>query len=91
MSLLWGSGAWADYCVWQEEDQETLRRINALINDALRHPFTGIGKPEPLRNELKGWWSRRITGSHRLVYRVAGSGEEQRLEIVSCRFHYGRR
>ena len=91
MRLLWGSEAWADYCVWQDEDRETVRRINALINDALRHPFTGIGKPEPLRNELRGWWSRRITGSHRLVYRVVGSGEEQRLEIVSCRFHYGRR
>jgi toxin YoeB len=91
MRLLWGSEAWVDYCVWQDEDRETVRRINALINDTLRHPFTGIGKPEPLRNELRGWWSRRITGSHRLVYRVVGSGEEQRLEIVSCRFHYSRR
>jgi toxin YoeB len=90
MKLLWGEEAWTDYCHWQENDQATLRRVNALISDALRHPFTGIGKPEPLRNELRGWWSRRITGAHRLVYRVAGSGDDQRLEIISCRFHYQR-
>jgi len=88
MKFLWAGDAWTDYRYWQENDQATLRRINALISDTLRHPFTGIGKPEPLRNELRGWWSRRITGAHRLVYRVVGSGDDQRLEIVSCRFHY---
>ena len=91
MNLLWHDRAWEDYCFWQENDGETLQRINSLINDARRHPFTGIGKPEPLRGQLSGWWSRRITSAHRLVYRVVGVGDGQRLEIVSCRFHYGRR
>jgi toxin YoeB len=67
-----------------------LARINELIKDGLRNPFGGIGKPEPLRGNLKGWWSRRITQEHRLVYRVRGTGDEQALEIASCRFHYDR-
>jgi toxin YoeB len=90
MKLLWADQAWEDYCFWQENDREMLRRLNALINDARRHAFTGLGKPEPLRGELRGWWSRRITGEHRLVYRVTGTGEDQRIEIVACRYHYGR-
>jgi toxin YoeB len=90
MNLLWADQAWEDYCFWQENDSEFLKRINMLINDARRHPFTGIGKPEPLRGELRGWWSRRITGGHRLVYRVVGSGDEHRIEIAACRYHYGR-
>lgn len=65
-----------------------VRRINDMVRDALRHPFAGIGKPEPLRNEMTGWWSRRITREHRLIYRVTGKNEAQALEIASCRFHY---
>lgn len=65
-----------------------LSRINLLIAECLRHPFEGTGKPEPLRQNLKGWWSRRIDREHRLVYRVAGTGDAQALEIAQCRFHY---
>ncbi len=66
-----------------------LLRLNALIEDARRSPFKGLGKPEPLKGDLSGWWSRRITGEHRLVYRVAGEpGEDQRIDIVLCRYHY---
>jgi len=82
---------WADYQFWSEQDRKLLLRINALIEDIRRHPFTGIGKPEPLANELKGWWSRRITDDHRLIYRVTGTGEEQAIEVARCRYHYGPR
>ena len=80
--------AWRDYVAWQAEDEKTAVRLNALIDECLRDPFHGTGKPEPLRRNLTGWWSRRITGEHRLVYRVRGSGEAQALEVLSCRFHY---
>jgi toxin YoeB len=71
-------------------DQIMLERVNRLIEDARRTPFTGLGKPEPLRRNLAGWWSRRINGEHRLIYRVAGPpGPDQRIEIASCRYHYG--
>jgi toxin YoeB len=63
-------------------------RINALIAECLRHPFTGTGRPEPLKQNLAGWWSRRINREHRLVYRVTGKGDAQALEILSCRVHY---
>ena len=79
---------WADYLYWQENDRPILARINELIRDVIRTPLKGIGKPEPLLGDMKGWWSRRITQEHRLVYRVRGTGEEQSLEIASCRFHY---
>jgi toxin YoeB len=88
MKLLWTDEAWEDYVHWQETDRDVLRRINELLKDARRSPFKGIGKPEPLKGDLAGWWSRRITGDHRLVYRVAGKGEAQQLEIASCRYHY---
>jgi toxin YoeB len=65
-----------------------LAKINELIRDVRRSPFKGLGKPEPLKGELAGWWSRRITREHRLVYRAAGTGEDQRIEIASCRLHY---
>ncbi len=84
MQLTWLPDAWVDYLWWQTQDRKTLLRINELIRDTLRSPFTGIGKPEPLRGNLKGWWSRRITQEHRLVYRVEG----QMLVIMQCRFHY---
>lgn len=90
MRLVFSARSWADYLFWQESDKAVLARLNALIGDTARHPFQGIGKPEPLRNEMSGWRSRRITGEHRLVYRVSGSGEAQSLEIASCRFHCGR-
>lgn len=88
MKLLWTPQGWEDYRWWQDNDRSTLARINALLDDLRRHPFTGIGKPEPLRNQMSGWWSRRITGEHRLVYRVSGKADEQRAEIAQCRLHY---
>ncbi|MGR0186319.1 Txe/YoeB family addiction module toxin [Azospirillum aestuarii] len=89
MKLLFTPHGWDDYLYWQETDRTVLKRINELIRDAARSPFKGIGKPEPLRGNLSGWWSRRITGDHRLVYRVTGQGQDQTLEIVACRYHYG--
>jgi toxin YoeB len=88
VKLLWSEVAWEDYLHWQRRDTDILRRINALLNDIRRSPFRGIGKPEPLRGDLAGWWSRRITGDHRMVYRAAGQGQEQRIEIAACRYHY---
>ena len=90
MNLLWTERGWKDYSHWQEFDPKMVARINEIIRDCMRHPYKGIGKPEPLRHELSGWWSRRISGEHRLVYRVVGSGSEQALHIGYCRFHYGR-
>ena len=89
MRVLWTSQAWEDYLAWQETDPKIVKSINALIRDARRSPFKGLGKPEPLKHDLKGWWSRRITGDHRLVYPVTGHGEAQQLEIAMCRYHYG--
>ncbi len=88
MRLLWTHAAWDDYLYWQEIDPAVTRRINELVKDALRTPFKGIGKPEPLKGVLAGWWSRRITGDHRLVYRISGKGEAQQLEVAACRYHY---
>jgi toxin YoeB len=79
---------WDDYLALLADDPKALRKINALIEECKRHPFRGTGKPEPLKNNLKGFWSRRITQEHRLVYRLSGSGESQILEIAQCRFHY---
>lgn len=90
MKLVFSEAAWADYLFWQESDAAVLARVNQLIKDARRSPFSGIGKPEPLVGSLKGWWSRRITSEHRLVYRVIGIGDGQSLEIAACRFHYRR-
>lgn len=88
MKLVFADQAWEDYLYWQEADRKTLKRVNALIEECRRNPFKGTGKPEPLRGDLQGWWSRRITQEDRLVYRVAGKGEAQRLEIAQCRLHY---
>lgn len=92
------SGAWKDYLFWQETDPARRERINVLIKEIRRAPFSGLGKPEPLKSNLTGWWSRRIDREHRLVYRVVetttpkkGSGETEKvrqLQIASCRFHY---
>jgi toxin YoeB len=86
--LLFTPGAWEDYQHWVATDAAVLRRLNDLIRDTMRSPFKGIGKPEPLKGDLAGWWSRRITGDHRLVYRVTGKDAEQRIEIAACRYHY---
>jgi len=88
VKLLFTPDGWDDYLYWQQTDDKTLQKINDLIRDIRRNPFTGIGKPEPLKENLTGWWSRRITADHRLVYRVVGKGDEQRLEIAHCRYHY---
>ena len=80
---------WDDYRHWTGSDLKILLRLNALLEDARRSPFQGLGKPEPLKGVLAGWWSRRINGEHRLIYRVAGAaGPEQRIEIAACRYHY---
>lgn len=88
MKIVFSSQAWLQYQHWVANDRATLERLNALIEQACRTPFNGTGKPEPLKGALQGWWSRRINQSDRLVYRVAGTGAEQRLEIAQCRFHY---
>ena len=82
--LSWTAAAWEDYQYWQTQDKKTLKRINLLIQDAMRSPFEGIGKPEPLRENLSGFWSRRIDESNRLVYTVEGAA----LVVIACRYHY---
>lgn len=89
MDLRFSTAAWDDYQFWLATDKKTLRRLNVLIKDVARSPFEGIGKPEPLKENLSGWWSRRITEEHRLVYRVVGDDEDRIIEIASCRYHYG--
>ena len=88
MKLVFAEAAWADYLFWQQHDKAVLGRVNELVKDASRTPFKGIGKPEPLRNELAGWWSRRISEEHRMIYRMTGTGDTQQLEIIQLRFHY---
>ena len=82
--LAWTAEAWGDYVYWQGQDRKTLRRINRLITETQRTPFEGIGKPEPLKENLAGFWSRRIDDTNRLVYVVDG----KQLTIISCRYHY---
>jgi toxin YoeB len=84
MNLTFDPDGWDDYLYWQANDKATLRKVNALIKECLRHPYQGTGKPEPLRGDLAGFWSRRIDREHRLVYRVTAT----LLEIVQCRYHY---
>lgn len=84
MKLVFSEQAWADYLYWQTQDKKTLERINTLIKECSRTPFEGVGKPEPLRGDLRGWWSRRIDREHCLVYRV----ENGALLIAQCRYHY---
>ncbi len=86
-NLTFTDRAWNDYLWWQDNDPATLRRLNSLIKECQRTPFAGTGKPEPLKNDLKGFWSRRITNADRLVYRVTSG----LIDIVACRFHYGER
>jgi toxin YoeB len=84
MKLIFSEQAWDDYCFWQQQDVKLLRRINDLIQECTRTPFSGTGKPEPLRGALSGWWSRRINLEHRLVYQV----RDDSLLIAQCRYHY---
>jgi toxin YoeB len=84
MRLLFSEQGWEDYLWWQAHDRKVLERINVLIKETSRNPFQGIGKPEPLRGDLSGWWSRRITQEHRLVYRAV----DGTLQIAQCRYHY---
>ena len=82
--LAWTDEAWDSYVYWQTQDKKTLKRINKLIKTAKSNPFEGIGKPEPLKENLAGFWSRRIDDNNRLVYAV----DDRYLTIISCRFHY---
>lgn len=88
MKILWSDNAREDYLYWQQTDQKILSWINDLIRDIKRDPFKGLGKPEPLKHTLQGWWSRRITREDRLVYRVSGKEPNRFLEIAQCRYHY---
>jgi toxin YoeB len=82
--IAWTATAWEEYLYWQGEDKKTLRRINKLITDTLREPFDGLGKPEPLKDNLSGFWSRRIDEANRLVYAI----DDEFLTIIACRYHY---
>ena len=82
--LSWASPAWEDYLYWQQTDKQKLKRINTLIKDIQRQPFSGLGDPEPLRHNWSGYWSRRIDKEHRLVYKVT----DDQLYVVQCRYHY---
>ena len=84
MKVIFHEQAWDDYLYWQQQDRKMLTRLNGLIKECTRTPFDGTGKPEPLKGQLSGWWSRRLNREHRLVYRV----EEDQLLIAQCRYHY---
>jgi toxin YoeB len=84
MTLIFADEAWEDYLYWQQTDKKILGRINELIREIQRTPYAGIGKPEPLKHALQGYWSRRITSEHRIVYKVTGEG----VLIAQLRFHY---
>ena len=84
MILSWAEKAWEDYLYWQQTDKKTLNRINTLIKNITREPFSGLGDPEPLKHNWSGYWSRRIDREHRLVYKVT----DEAIVIVQCRYHY---
>ena len=84
MNKSWDDDAWEDYLYWQEQDKKTLKRINALLRDIDRNGYEGIGKPEPLKGDLSGWWSRRIDKANRIVYRIHNG----KIEIIQCGGHY---
>lgn len=86
MNLVFSDDAWEEYLYWQETDPQMLKRIHQLIKEIMRDPYRGIGKPEPLKHALQGYWSRRITGEHRIVYRVSGDD----VRIAQLRHHYRR-
>lgn len=82
--IVFTAKAWADFIEWSKSDRKIFEKISVLIEETSRTPFTGIGKPEPLRHQFKGYWSRRITEQHRLIYSV----KEREIQIISCRYHY---
>ena len=84
MKLEWTEIAWHQYVFWQGQDKKTLKRINRLINETMKAPFEGIGKPEPLKENLTGYWSRRIDDTNRLIYYAT----DERITIIACRYHY---
>ena len=84
MILCWAEQGWEDYLYWQQNDKKRLKRINGLIKDIKRHPFEGVGNPEPLKHNWSGYWSRRIDREHRLVYRA----DAKSITIAQCRYHY---
>lgn len=84
MKYLFVEESWEDYLFWQKTDKKNLKRINELLKDISRNPFTGLGKPEPLKHKYTGCWSRRITSEHRLIYQVT----DNEIRILKCRFHY---
>ncbi|HEX5495323.1 MAG TPA: Txe/YoeB family addiction module toxin [Mycobacteriales bacterium] len=86
MKIVWDEAAWEDYVWWQVEDRKVLKRINALIKDIIRNDNEGIGKPEVLKHGFQGYWSRRITDEHRLIYRIVGD----EIRVAACRYHYSR-
>ena len=88
MKIIFSGQAWIDYLHWQDVDMVMIGRINLLIKDSSRTPFTGTGKPEPLRGPYAGYWSRRLNAEHRLIYRMSGQGADKQLEIAQCRYHY---
>lgn len=85
MNKIWQDEAWEDYIYWQSQDRKTLKRINLLLQDISRNGYEGIGKPEPLKENYSGWWSRRIDETNRLIYRI----KDGQIEIAQCRSHYG--
>ncbi|MCL1859652.1 MAG: Txe/YoeB family addiction module toxin [Oscillospiraceae bacterium] len=84
MKKIWSDEAWDDYLGWQRDDKKIVKKINDLLKDIERHPFEGIGKPEPLKHELSGYWSRHINGEHRLVYEI----QSNNIYIAQCKYHY---
>ena len=86
MKLTWSTSSWEDYLYWQKVNKKNVKRINELIKNCKRTPFEGIGKPEALKGDLQGYWSRRITSEHRLVYKY----EQEQILIAACRYHYGK-
>jgi toxin YoeB len=89
MTFEFTSNAWEDFSYWIESDPDIVIKIKDLLKSIKQNPFKGLGKPEPLKHHLKGYWSRRIMGEHRLVYKVSGKkGEDQKCYIIQCRFHY---
>ena len=86
MKLVWSSSSWEDYLYWQKVDKKTVKRVNSLLKNCMRTPYEGIGKPEALKGDLQGYWSRRITSEHRLVYKYINN----EIRIASCRYHYNK-
>ena len=91
MNIVFTDEAWEDFEYWMDNDEEAEKKIRNLLKDIKRTPFHGLGKPEPLKHNLKGFWSRRISGEHRLVYQISGGkGVDQQCAIIQCRFHYNK-